>query len=385
VSDERATHRIVVFSGKGGVGKTTIAVNLAYSLAQRGMRVGLLDADITGPNVPQMTGINEPPRHKGERLLPHEREGVKVVSLASLLPPDAPVIWRGPLRSKALEQLLDETDWGDLDVLVTDLPPGTGDEVLTMAQKASPQLAIVVTTPQEVALLDARRAVNFARKLEIPTIGLVENMSGLVCPHCGETIDLFGRGSGMREALQRGVLFLGAVPLDPAARRAGDEGTPIVINDPTSPVALCIRAVAGRIEQALEMATPTGGAPEPYSDTVIERIRNPQNLGTLSKPDARGIVHGWCGDTMEIQLRLNAGRIVEARFQTDGCGPTAACGSMITSLAIGRSIEEANRITPEQLIEHLGGLPAESAHCARLAVDTLQEAAASWSGDENGQ
>jgi Mrp family chromosome partitioning ATPase/NifU-like protein involved in Fe-S cluster formation len=384
VSDGQATYRIVVFSGKGGVGKTTIAVNLAYSLSRRGLSVGLLDADITGPNVPQMTGIDEPPRHEGKRLVPHEREGVKVVSLASLLPADAPVIWRGPLRSKALEQLLDETEWGELDVLVTDLPPGTGDEVLTMAQKASPQLAIVVTTPQEVALLDARRAVNFARKLEIPTIGLVENMSGLVCPHCGEAIDLFGWGSGVGEALERGVLFLGAVPLDPAARRAGDEGTPIVVRDPTSPVSVSVVGIANRVEQALGMTTPAGAAPQPYSATVIEQARNPQNLGTLSKPDARGIVHGWCGDTMEIQLRLTDGRIDEARFVTDGCGPTIACGSMITSMTTGCSLEEAGRITPEQLIDRLGGLPPESAHCAQLAVNTLRKAIASWSRDEGG-
>jgi ATP-binding protein involved in chromosome partitioning len=248
---ERASHRIVVFSGKGGVGKTTIAVNLAYSLAQRAMRVGLLDADITGPNVPQMTGIDEAPRVEAKRLLPHERAGVKVVSLASLLPPDAPVIWRGPMRSKALEQLLDDTAWGDLDVLVVDLPPGTGDEVLTIAQKASPQLAIVVTTPQEVALLDARRAVGFARKLEIPAIGMVENMSGFVCPNCGESIDLFGTGGGKREAERLGVSFLGTVPLDPATRRAGDAGEPVVLGDPSSPVSAALQAIAAEVERSI--------------------------------------------------------------------------------------------------------------------------------------
>jgi len=265
VTPERIPHRIVVFSGKGGVGKTTVAVNLACLFAQRAMRVGLLDADITGPNVPQMTGIDEPPRHKGKRLLPHERSGVKVVSLASMLPPDAPVIWRGPMRSKALEQLLDETDWGDLDVLVVDLPPGTGDEVLTIAQKVLPQLAIVVTTPQEVALLDARRAINFAKKLEIPSIGIVENMSGLICPHCGAEIELFGVGGGKREAARHGVEFFGAVPIDPSVCQAGDTGKPIVLGENPSGVATALGAIASEVEKLLVIRK--GAEPEPGEST----------------------------------------------------------------------------------------------------------------------
>jgi ATP-binding protein involved in chromosome partitioning len=244
---DRARTRIVVFSGKGGVGKTTVAVNLAFALAKRGLAVGLLDADVTGPNVAQMAGIRGRPRAAGGRLQPHEREQVRIVSFASLLPPGAPVIWRGPMRSKALEQLLDDTDWGDLDVLIMDLPPGTGDEVLTIAQRAAPQLAIVVTTPQEVALLDARRAIGFARQLEIPSIGLVENMSGFRCPHCGEPIDLFGTGGGRREAERQAIDFLGAVPIDPATREGGDGGRPIVLDDPQSPVSLAFREIAERI------------------------------------------------------------------------------------------------------------------------------------------
>jgi ATP-binding protein involved in chromosome partitioning len=248
---QRIEHRIVVFSGKGGVGKTTVAVNLACALAARGIRVGLLDADITGPNVPQMIGIDEPPRVDGERLLPHERFGVRVVSLASMLPAGAPVIWRGPMRSKALEQLLGETDWGELDVLIADLPPGTGDEVLTIAQRTSPQMAIVVTTPQEVALLDARRAINFARKLEVPRIGIVENMSGLVCPHCGGKIDLFGTGGGLREAAAQRAEFLGSIPIDQATREGGDAGRPVVVVDPEGPVAEAFAAIASVIERTV--------------------------------------------------------------------------------------------------------------------------------------
>jgi len=253
---DRIGHRIVVFSGKGGVGKTTVAVNLAFSLAQRGIRTGLLDADVTGPNVPQMTGIDGPPRSDGQRLLPHERSGVKIVSLASMLPPGAPVIWRGPMRSKALEQLLGETEWGDLDVLIVDLPPGTGDEVLTIAQRTAPQIAIVVTTPQEVALLDARRAINFARKLEIRTIGIVENMSGLVCPHCGGQIELFGSGGGQLEAKKQGVGFLGSVPIDPATREGGDTGRPIVLVDPISAVSKAFEGIASHVERLMSSSDP---------------------------------------------------------------------------------------------------------------------------------
>jgi ATP-binding protein involved in chromosome partitioning len=248
---ERIERRIVVFSGKGGVGKTTFAVNLACALAKQGRRIGLLDADVTGPNVPQMIGIDEPPRADGDRLLPHERFGLRVVSLASMLPADAPVIWRGPMRSKALDQLLGETEWGDLGVLVVDLPPGTGDEVLTIVQRTLPQMAIVVTTPQEVALLDARRAINFARKLDVPSIGIVENMSGLICPHCGGTIDLFGVGGGEREAAAQGVNFLGSVPIDPAAREGGDAGRPVVLSEPAGPASRAFLEIASRIAETV--------------------------------------------------------------------------------------------------------------------------------------
>jgi len=248
---DRMGSRIVVFSGKGGVGKTTVAVNLAYTLARRGIRVGLLDADVTGPNVPQMTGVDEPPKGDGQRLVPHERSGVKIVSLASMLAAGVAVIWRGPMRSKVLEQLLGETEWGDLDALIVDLPPGTGDEILTITQKTAPQIAIVVTTPQEVALIDARRAISFARKLEIPTIGIVENMSGLACPHCGGRIELFGSEGGRREADRQGIAFLGSVPIDPATREGGDAGRPIVLADPAGSVSKAFEEIASGIEKLI--------------------------------------------------------------------------------------------------------------------------------------
>ena len=187
-------------------------------LFRSGTSVGLLDADITGPNVPQMVGLSTNIEAEQGTIVPHEKEGVKIVSLASIIPPGTPVIWRGPLRSKAIDQLLGETKWGELDFLIIDLPPGTGDEVLTIVQRTSPQMAIVVTTPQEVSLIDARRATNMAKKMGLSEIGIVENMSGFVCPHCGADIDLFGRKGGERLAGELAVRFLGRIPIDIGVR-----------------------------------------------------------------------------------------------------------------------------------------------------------------------
>ena len=245
--------KIVVFSGKGGVGKTTIAVNLAYALARSGNQVGLLDADITGPNVPKMIGLEEPPRAGGlDRIVPPEKDGIKVVSLATLIPPDSPVIWRGPLRSKALDQFLGDVIWGELDYLVADLPPGTGDEVLTMAQRMEPQVAVVVTTPQELSLIDGRRAINMAKKMGIAKIGVVENMSGLRCPECGHEINLFGSGGGERAARELGVHFLGKVPIDLRAREGADEGRPILLEDEGAEISLSLLQVAEAVVELAE-------------------------------------------------------------------------------------------------------------------------------------
>lgn len=243
----RIKNRVVVFSGKGGVGKTTLSVNLAYALAKRGTSIGLLDADITGPNVPQMVGLSTKTEAEQGTIVPHEKAGVRIISLASIIPLGTPVIWRGPLRSKAIDQLLGETRWGELDFLIIDLPPGTGDEVLTVVQRTSPQMAIVVTTPQEVSLIDARRATNMAKKMGLSEIGIVENMSGLVCPHCGADIDLFGRNGGERLAEELAVRFLGRIPIDVAVRVGGDTGEPIVLAAPEAIVSLGFCSIAERI------------------------------------------------------------------------------------------------------------------------------------------
>jgi ATP-binding protein involved in chromosome partitioning len=245
--------RIVVFSGKGGVGKTTVAVNLAFALAGNGNRVGLIDADVTGPDVPKMVGLVEgPTKGPDGRMVPPRRNGVKVMSLASLIPADSPVLWRGPLRSKALDQFLGDVTWGPLDQLIADLPPGTGDEVMTMAKHMRPQAAVVVTTPQEMSLIDGRRAVNMAKRMGIERIGVVENMSGLRCPDCGRLIDVFGSGGGEQLARELGVAFLGRLPLDLKARDHADRGRPIVSSDPSAEISRVFLEIADRVTRMIE-------------------------------------------------------------------------------------------------------------------------------------
>ena len=240
-------HRVVVFSGKGGVGKTTVAVNLAFSLVQLGQKVGLLDADVTGPNVPEMIGLHESPLGDESGIEPLQKAGLKVISIGFLIDRDQPVIWKGPLRSNLLRQFLADVRWGALDFLIADLPPGTGDEVLTMAQDMKPELAVVVTTPQEIALTDTRRAIKMALTLKIPKIGVVENMSGFVCPNCGQQFNIFDVGGGEREAKELGVKFLGRLPIDIRMREGADKGIPVALAWPDSPVGKAFLGIASEI------------------------------------------------------------------------------------------------------------------------------------------
>lgn len=244
-------HRIVVFSGKGGVGKTMVSVNLAYAFHLMLKKTGILDADVTGPNVPKMLGLKGLPVSSNQRIEPQIREGVKVISIAGMLKEDQPLIWRGPMRSKLLNQFLGDVEWGRLDYLIADLPPGTGDEIITITQKMEPDMAIIVTTPQEVALMDSKRAINMAKEMKIPKIGVIENMSGLICPECGCKIDLFGSGGGQKQAEEMDVTFLGAIPINIEARIFSDEGKPYVIERTQSNISVTLLKIAGKVDDIL--------------------------------------------------------------------------------------------------------------------------------------
>ena len=236
---------IAVGSGKGGVGKSTTAVNLALALAAEGPKVGILDADVYGPSVPMMLGLSgRPDSPDGKTITPMQAHGVEAMSIGLLVDQDTPMIWRGPMATQALSQLLNDTRWGDLDVLVVDLPPGTGDIQLTMAQKIPVAGAVIVTTPQDIATLDARKALKMFEKVNIPVLGLIENMAVHVCGNCGHAERIFGEGGGRKMAEQYGVVQLGALPLEIGIREQGDAGTPIVAAQPDSAAAQAYRAAA---------------------------------------------------------------------------------------------------------------------------------------------
>jgi ATP-binding protein involved in chromosome partitioning len=236
---------IAVGSGKGGVGKTTVSVNLSIALARLGHKVGLLDADVYGPNVPLMMGVRATPQAIGERIQPIEKNGVRIMSMGFLNPGDKPLVWRGPMLHSVIQQFLRGVDWGDLDYLVIDLPPGTGDVQLTLIQTAPLTGAVVVTTPSDVSLEDARKAIHMFQQVRVPILGLVENMSYLKCPHCGERVDVFSYGGGRKTAENMNVPFLGELALDPAVRIGGDSGKPITLSDDGAPFV----AIAHQVEK----------------------------------------------------------------------------------------------------------------------------------------
>jgi ATP-binding protein involved in chromosome partitioning len=244
---------IAVASGKGGVGKSTTAVNFALALKEQGLRVGILDADIYGPSMPRLLGLKgQPQQVSGNKLAPMEAYGLKVMSMGFLVDEETPMIWRGPMVMSALSQMLKDVAWGELDVLVVDMPPGTGDAQLTMAQQVPLAGAVIVSTPQDLALIDARKGLNMFRKVNVPVLGIVENMSTFICPHCGEPSNIFGHGGARAEALRLGVPFLGEVPLTLEIRETSDEGRPVVATNPSSPAAEAYREIAARAFSELE-------------------------------------------------------------------------------------------------------------------------------------
>ncbi|MEZ5930523.1 MAG: iron-sulfur cluster carrier protein ApbC [Alphaproteobacteria bacterium] len=249
-------HVVAVASGKGGVGKSTTSTNLALALAARGLRVGVLDADIYGPSQPRMLGVTgKPSSPDGKKLMPMRNFGIKVMSMGFLVDEDAPMIWRGPMVQSAIQQMLNDVEWGELDYLVVDLPPGTGDAQLTMAQRVPLAGAVIVSTPQDIALLDARKALNMFRKVDVPVLGIVENMSYFACPHCGERSDIFSHGGARETAEQYGVDFLGEIPLDIGIRENSDRGRPPVVSDPEGPQARCYLDIADAVIARLDANT----------------------------------------------------------------------------------------------------------------------------------
>jgi ATP-binding protein involved in chromosome partitioning len=240
---------IAVASGKGGVGKSTTAVNLAVALASQGLKVGLLDADIYGPSLPQMLGTRERPRAEGQRIIPLQRWGLKAMSIGFLVEEETPMIWRGPMVMGALEQLMGQVEWGALDIMIVDMPPGTGDAQLTMSQRVPLAGAVIVSTPQDVALIDARRGVKMFERVGVPVLGLIENMSFYCCPNCGHRADIFGHGGAKAEAQRIGVEFLGELPLKVAIRELADAGTPIVAARPETEEAQAYQKIATRLRE----------------------------------------------------------------------------------------------------------------------------------------
>src|SRR5437588_4434903 len=250
---------VAVSSGKGGVGKSTIAVNLAVALAQAGAKVGLLDTDVYGPNVPIMVGVNEQPLVRGQMLIPNTAHGIKVMSLGFLNPGDRPVVWRGPMLHTAVRQFLYDVEWGELDYLIVDMPPGTGDAQLSLAQLVPVQGAVLVTTPQEVAMADVRKAINMFEQVHIPVLGIVENMSYFVCPACSERHEIFGAGGGEELVRRFHSNLLGQIPLSISVREGGDIGIPIVVGAPDSVQAAAFRQIAENVANQICISSLKGG------------------------------------------------------------------------------------------------------------------------------
>ena len=312
-------HKLLVMSGKGGVGKSSVAVNLAVALAQAGRQVGLLDVDLHGPTVPVLLGLTgQMPESDGERMKPIEyMENLKVVSMGNLLDqPDRAVIWRGPLKIGAIRQFIADVVWGPLDYLVIDSPPGTGDEPLTVAQTFLGVQAVIVTTPQEVSLADVRKSINFCKQVNMPVLGLVENMSGYVCPSCGHTENIFGEGGGVKTAKQMGITLLGKVPIDPAMVQAGDEGKPYLAENAASPAGQAFAEIVKKIEAVSQSDRPSfEKQPEPKAEPAAQSQAEGDMLIAVPTAEGKLCMHfGHCQVMTLVEVK--DGKIAGSRDVT---------------------------------------------------------------------
>ena len=268
-------HVIAVSSGKGGVGKSTVTVNLSVALSLAGQKVGLMDADIYGPNIPTMMGVTESPEKDEKKIFPAQSHGVKVMSMGFFVPEDTPVVWRGPMVHSAIQQFFRDVVWGELDYLLIDLPPGTGDVQLTLSQLVPISGAITVTTPQEIALQDVRKGIVMFKKVNVPILGVIENMSYFVCGHCGERSEIFSFGGGEQAAQKYGVPFLGRIPIDPAIRCGGDEGKPIVVADPSSPQSDAFKNIALTLVEQITGSRSGNQKEAPSISSLLDKIKKP--------------------------------------------------------------------------------------------------------------
>ncbi|MFQ5990893.1 MAG: Mrp/NBP35 family ATP-binding protein [Nitrospiraceae bacterium] len=267
---------IAVSSGKGGVGKTTVAVNLAVALATSGAKVGLLDADVYGPNTPMMMGVSKQPEQKDGKITPAEGHGVKLISMGFFVPEDTAVVWRGPMIHTAIQQFFRDVLWGELDYLLIDLPPGTGDAQLTLSQLVPLCGAVTVTTPQEVALHDVRKGLMMFQKVNVPLLGIIENMSYYTCGHCGERSEIFSYGGGEQAAEKLGIPFLGRIPIDPAIRAGGDTGMPIVVANPDSPQTAAFKQIASALVARISALSAAEEAhPSPPIESLLKKVKRP--------------------------------------------------------------------------------------------------------------
>jgi ATP-binding protein involved in chromosome partitioning len=373
-SYNRIKRVVAVMSGKGGVGKSLVTSLLATALAHEGYQVGVLDADITGPSIPMLFGLHGPLDAGPVGIRPlQSRTGVKCISMNFLLEnEDQPVIWRGPLVGRAITQLWGDVFWGDLDYLLVDLPPGTSDASLTTMQSLPVNGIVMVTTPQGLASMIVRKAVHMAQALNSPIVGVVENMAYYVCPDTGKQHFIFGPSHVGEVTLTAKAPLLAQLPIDPQVSALCDVGKVEDVDLVEIPALLRAFIKAVPIPAAKVESQKSGV--KSFSAKALRLIEKQENLGTLENPDARGKVTGWCGDTMQIDLKLTGNIIQEARFITDGCRATIACGCMLTQLVKTKSLAEAQHITSEDLLAALEGIPEDHEHCAELAVITLREA-----------